>query len=314
MPAGWAFSGLRNHAMTKRVRLAILGLAVILAAGGGLAAMRLLAARQTSKPPTQIPAPTVALEAVHMADASAATDPWSLTWDQAPRATVPLTFQVMYVPWSTTAKPPVSAAAIYDDQRIYFLIEWEDSTCDAEVHRTDQFPDACAVMFPLNQAQPPSLMMGFFGPANIWHWKADWQTRIRGQAAQSSASSANVGAPSQPTPEWPLAEFAARAAGAPQAQDALTSPVEDLVAEGPGTITTKPSQHVQGHGEYRDGKWRVVFWRELQPADQTDAAFSPGQNRLMAFAVWDGAHQEKGSRKSISDWVELRIQQHGGQK
>jgi DMSO reductase family type II enzyme heme b subunit len=57
----------------------------------------------------------------------------------------------------------------------------------------------------------------------------------------------------------------------------------------------------------------VVLERELGASAAFDARFQPGEKMQIAFTVWDGARGEKGSRKSISEWVELHLDAPSGQ-
>jgi DMSO reductase family type II enzyme heme b subunit len=77
-----------------------------------------------------------------------------------------------------------------------------------------------------------------------------------------------------------------------------------------GTVTLKPTQTVNGRGEYRNGVWRAVFKRSLAAGDpEIDADFAkPGVSQLSAFAVWNGSKGDRGGRKSISDWVDLVLE------
>src|SRR3989338_7683578 len=88
------------------------------------------------------------------------------------------------------------------------------------------------------------------------------------------------------------------------------SAVEDIVSEGPGSITAKEKQVVTGRGRWQDGRWAVVVARPLTTPETIDFQFASGQRNRMALAVWDGARGEKGSRKSISEWVWLELEAH----
>ena len=75
-----------------------------------------------------------------------------------------------------------------------------------------------------------------------------------------------------------------------------------------GTVTPKETQNIEGRGFWQEGVWRVVIKRSLNATDtDVDAKFNIPK-RLCAFAVWNGAKGDRGGRKSISDWVELRVQ------
>ena len=79
-------------------------------------------------------------------------------------------------------------------------------------------------------------------------------------------------------------------------------PVEDLLAEGPGTITHNPEQRSAGRGSRTDAGWQVVIVRPLP------AKLGPGSRSQIAFAVWNGAQEEVGARKMRSAWVPLAVE------
>ena len=86
-------------------------------------------------------------------------------------------------------------------------------------------------------------------------------------------------------------------------------PVEELNAEGFGTLTPQPQtkQNVLGKGVWKDGKWSVVFFRTLDPINKWDIRFQRKIPVLVAFAVWDGKHQDRNGRKVISMWQRLQV-------
>ena len=79
-------------------------------------------------------------------------------------------------------------------------------------------------------------------------------------------------------------------------------PVQDLVAEGPGTIHPAAKTQSNGRGVRADGGWAVVLSR---PAPK---GIEPGSRTQVAFAVWQGSRQEAGARKMRSVWVPLLIE------
>jgi complex iron-sulfur molybdoenzyme family reductase subunit gamma len=91
------------------------------------------------------------------------------------------------------------------------------------------------------------------------------------------------------------------------------SPVEDIVAGGFGTLTAEPAsnQNVQGYGAWADGKWRVIFSRDLTSPEAEDASFTTGKVYSIAFAAWDGANGERNGQKSTSQWISLQLEQQG---
>lgn len=228
--------------------------------------------------------------------------PGAPEWKLAKPVEIPLTFQVLVIPWGKSDKGPITARALHNGKTLYLRLEWVDATENRRTVRIEDLADACALMFPLDATQPPSLMMGFLGTVNIWHWKANWDAQYWGHRSDSPASDDFY-----PFDDDPVFH-PARAVGNLQAAASLPSAVEDLLSQGPGSITTKETQLVAGRGLWRAGHWQMVFGRALTTDGAHDFQFKPGSETRMAFAVWDGARGEKGSRKSISEWVTLALE------
>ena len=87
------------------------------------------------------------------------------------------------------------------------------------------------------------------------------------------------------------------------------SPVEDLMAGGFGSLTSQPpaAQNVQGYGAWENGRWRVIFYRDLLSSEAEDVSFTLDQPYSVAFAAWDGANGERNGEKSTSQWVTLQL-------
>jgi DMSO reductase family type II enzyme heme b subunit len=78
-------------------------------------------------------------------------------------------------------------------------------------------------------------------------------------------------------------------------------PVEDLIAEGPGTLRPGTARS-NGRGARTANGWQVVISRPLP------AGLVPGGRTQVAFAVWQGAHGEAGARKMRSVWVPMALE------
>ena len=216
-------------------------------------------------------------------------------WAAAPGREIKLLYQVMILPWPKVITPSVMVKAFRNDKDIYFYMTWKDDTENRSVE-INRFSDACAVMFPLDDIpQTPTLMMGFLGKANIWHWKASrdkerWYKVQNGQAAYADY-------------HYPFEEKETLVVS----KDIVRSAVNDLISIRVATVTPKKSQNVEGRGFWREGVWQAVFRRSINASDpEVDATFKSGK-RLCAFAVWNGEKGDRGGRKSISDWVELEV-------
>ncbi|OHC67499.1 MAG: hypothetical protein A3H93_01875 [Rhodocyclales bacterium RIFCSPLOWO2_02_FULL_63_24] len=91
--------------------------------------------------------------------------------------------------------------------------------------------------------------------------------------------------------------------------NAARNAAENLWADGFGTLARLPTQDVKAHGRYADGKWRVTFfraWRSSEPRAVKLRDASAGRQPL-AFAVWDGANNERDGFKAVTlNWQSLQ--------
>ncbi len=248
-------------------------------------------------------------------------DPNSELWQQATAVEVPLSAQNVAKPFLLDTKiKSVSVRSLQNSSQIAFLIEWSDSTQDNSSVAIQEFRDAVALQFPLVQGQPFFCMGQQGGNVNIWHWKADWQADIIARKEMENQypnmyvdyypfTQAEVGKLASIKEYSDTSYLPAQKTGNLLASPAYTTPVEDLIAGGFGSLTSQPidGQNVQGFGEWNDGKWQVIFSRELESPEQDDISFSPGKVYSVAFAVWDGANMERNGQKSTSQWVSLQL-------
>jgi hypothetical protein len=215
----------------------------------------------------------------------------------------------------------ITARSLHNDTQLAVMVEWVDDTRNDQAIRIQDFRDAVALQFPQAQGQPFFCMGMQGGNVNIWHWKADWQADIQNWLDMETLY------PDMNVDQYPFADgempsplnytdpnfVTALAAGNLMAVPHL-SPVEDLVAGGFGSLTSESAegQNVQGFGEWADGKWRVIFWRDLESSEADDAKFIPGQVYSLAFAAWDGANGERNGQKSTSQWVSFQLEKPAG--
>ncbi|MBI1952662.1 MAG: c-type cytochrome [Candidatus Omnitrophica bacterium] len=84
---------------------------------------------------------------------------------------------------------------------------------------------------------------------------------------------------------------------------------EEANAKGPGTLTSREArlQQVQARGLWQDGRWRLVFLRPIS-RNQEDLPLAPGATASAAFAIFDGAHQDRNGQKNVSIWNELQLE------
>jgi hypothetical protein len=199
--------------------------------------------------------------------------------------------------------------AVINEDAIAFRLEWEDGTENRSSSRHQDFKDAVAMEFALGDTllhkhghNEPFFGMGNRGKVvNIWQWRADWQTEIETKEKLKYATEG-------------LDLDTMIFGGEVNPVDALNPfrdvPVEEMNAEGFGTLTPQPQtkQNVLGKGVWKEGKWQVVFYRSLESLNKWDVKFEKERPPiLIAFAIWDGALQDRNGRKVVSMWQQLRV-------
>jgi DMSO reductase family type II enzyme heme b subunit len=164
------------------------------------------------------------------------------------------------------------------------------------------------------QADLPAPQMGEASrPVEITYWRAAWQAAVEGREDSIASLYPNAAVDHYPFEAAALKpgseaqrDMAARYAPARAVGNTMAGPrkqpVEDLVAEGPGTIRPAPKQRAEGRGVREQNGWSVVIVRPLP------AGLKPGARTQVAFAVWQGASGEAGARKMRSVWTPLLLQ------
>lgn len=223
-------------------------------------------------------------------------DVFAKIWQKIPGIEVTLSHQITERPWPKGLTPAVKVQAFHNGKDIYFKMTWEDDHPDT-VELVDTFTDGCALAVPLDADAPiRSIMMGFSSPVNIWQWQAN--TDMQFWQNKTGIDDVDVDF------VYPFEDEEIFSVTVPE----LKSAVSDLVAKRAGSLTIKEKQIVQGRGLWRDGNWNVVFKRSLTTENlQQDSQFSQSKQSV-SFAVWDGDQEDRGARKSISEWVNLQIQ------
>ncbi|HVO24903.1 MAG TPA: ethylbenzene dehydrogenase-related protein [Candidatus Margulisiibacteriota bacterium] len=276
-----------------------------------IAALAVIALLVACKGPP--PAPPAEVIATHRA--SVPSDPNDPVWRDAPVYTAALVAQDMVEPrLMEPSTDKVQVRALSDGKRIVFRLEWPDPT-DNEVPGLARFSDACAVQLPVSiQADVPAPQMGESQrPVEITYWRAFWQSMVDGREDTIKALFPNATvdhypfeAASLPPGSEAQREMAQRYAPARALGNDMagprTQPVQDLLAEGPGTIRPASESRSTGRGLRTEQGWTVVLARPLPNG------LEPGGRTQVAFAVWQGAHQEAGARKMRSVWVPLLLQ------
>lgn len=256
------------------------------------------------------------------------------TWNQAR----PLYVAMTPLWWTDDRIEGLVVQALHNDKELALRLSWLDASADDRAVRVEEFRDAVAIQFALS-SDPPFYMgdANKHGGVNIWMWKADRQKNLAGgyqdvdaafpQGAVDMYPECPIRSKDMSLVDWPRGAvtehnptfITAWGAGNLVADPNLKTPVECLVARGPGTLAGKPAnvQLVQGQAAYERGVWTVQLQRTLEvPCDHgaegeqesDERAFKPGDYLPISFAVWNGAAGDRDGKKNISIWQKLVIE------
>ncbi len=287
-------------------------LRVLLALGG----IVLFAAACGRSGPPRSPSEVLAVR-----QAQVPSDPGAAAWRRVPVHTAALILQDIVEPrLMTPSTRSLDVQAITDGSRLAFRLAWTDSTAN-DLPGASRFPDACAVQLPVAlAADVPAPQMGETGrPVEITFWRASWQAVVDGRADEIKALYPGATVDHYPFEAPGLAAgsdeqkaMAARYAPARALGNRMAGPrerpVEDLIAEGPGTLHPAPEATSDGHGLRTRAGWAVVITRPLA------AELARAGRGQVAFAVWEGGRDEAGARKMRTGWVPLGIEADGAAK
>lgn len=249
---------------------------------------------------------------------------------------VPMSGQVVAKPrnYNPSVKV-VYVQAVTNGKEIGIRLRWTDGTRNDKFIQSEQFKDAAAVEFPVKKPELPDKPHFAMGNAeqtvNIWHWKAEWQKDLSGMAdMEDQYPDMAMGSAGyymyEPAPRGVAIDkrttFIDNGAGKDEGvyktgawagnifsdPTKRISPVEDLNAEGFGTLTTQAHQDVKGSGNWSNSEWSVVFIRSISDSDPNDVQFDKmGDYVPVAFAVWDGSNGERDGLKSVTAWHYLKM-------
>ena len=281
--------------MSRRAA-AVLSLAALLAAALTVSGARIAASQGTT------------ITAMRTSESVPLREPWDGFWDRLPMIDIPLSAQQVTPPmggrrWTLTA------GAVQDSNRIYVVTEWADASPDRSVGSSQDFTDAVAVQFPAIAASTvPALCMGDpTASVNMWQWRAAWQADVHcGFQGGVKSRYPNTAVDMYPSHDEEVF-YPGRFAGNPFSEVHRASAVDNLVAGGFGSLTADPSSSVQGWGAWRDGTWRVVFARTLSVGREGNVELHTPDITDVAFAVWDGAAEERNGMKSVANFVKLNL-------
>jgi hypothetical protein len=256
--------------------------------------------------------PKLVTEVVAIETRKLPATPDDSAWDKAPVHMAKMLPQDLVEPrLMTPSTAEVSVRALTDGSDVAFRIDWaDDSKSDAP--GPAKMVDACAIQIPEKAEKDlPEPQMGQEGrTVQVSYWRADWQATMdgRGDTIRDLYPNATVDHyPFEAKPnekdaaaqkEMALRYAPARALGNIRSGP-RTSPVEDLIANGPGTLSPGPSLGAKGKGTHQANRWTVVISRKLPDG------LAPNQRTHIAFAVWQGSQKEAGARKMRTGWIPL---------
>lgn len=211
-------------------------------------------------------------------------------WAAAPALDLDLMAQSFVPPRGGGAVKSLRAQALHDGRELAVRLSWQDATLDKLSELSGRFGDACALQFPLDpQGAEPSPMMGHQGSAvNIWRWLAQGQTAPERRYPKAYS-------------DWDRPRTLEKMLPNKDQGEA-----ENLTAEGFGSLTRQDLGSLKAQGRHERGVWTVVLRRGL--ADPAGVALKAGTGVPVAFAVWDGASQERNGTKSITFWNRLELE------
>lgn len=257
------------------------------------------------------------------------SSPTDSAWEQAR----PLYVGLTPLWWTEQRIEGLVVQALHNDEELAIRLSWIDPTLDNRAVRHHEFRDAVAIQFSLS-SDPPFYMGEATeeGGVNIWMWKADRQQDIDAGYQDVDAAFPDRAVDRYPglkrpvddmsEVDWPHEiitkhdpEFVtAWGAGNLVANPNLKTPVESLVARGPGTLSGIPMnlQWVHGSAIYERGVWSVQLQRSMAIPNEGDGnderLFRPGDYLPVSFAIWNGSAGDRDGKKNISIWQKLLIE------
>lgn len=253
------------------------------------------------------------LQAVRVKDRGHLANLQASFWKHAPTRNVTMLPQVIAVPMQPQVSvTSLSVKAAHNGQWLAIRLEWKDATKNDRIV-SDTFADQAAVELPVHYKKGalPSPMMGNPGRrVIIWQWRAAFQRDV--DKGEPTVRDLYPNTLIDIYPDQVLKAIDVQPyMGALGVDNPISrhkqSPVLDQIAEGWGTMTGRADQKADGKGVWRDGAWQVIITHPLIGVNENQSRLQPGDETVIAFAVWDGGNQEVGARKAWSNWVPLRL-------
>ncbi len=246
--------------------------------------------------------------------------PDSSLWSQA----APVNLHLMPLWWRAERPEELSVRAMHDGTTLAVLLVWTDATYDHTAIRVQDFRDAVAAEFALDQ-DPPFFAMGQKGAfVNIWMWKSERQADLEPAFQELDKVYPNIGIDSYPNPLRSALEQPTHGAltlesdptyvtgwgaGNIVSDPTRKSAAEDLHAQGFGTLKARPGAGgaLDARGIHGNDSDRVIFRRALKGEGEDGVSLRPGATVPVAFAVWNGSAGDRDGKKSVTIWQELKL-------
>lgn len=259
--------------------------------------------------------PVRSTEVVVAPAAKLPVDPDDPAWEKAPEYVAKLVLQDLVEPrLMTPSTGEVRVRALANASDAAFRLQWLDPN-RSDLPGPGKFSDACALQIPGKlEPKPPAPQMGEKGrTVEVTYWRADWQASVdgRGETIRDLYPNASIDhypfearslEPGSPAQKEMALRYAPASASGNLRSGRREQPVEDLIADGPGTLAPGASRHSQAKGRHRGDTWSVVLRRNLPEG------LGPRQRTQIAFAIWEGSKGETGARKMRTGWISLLLQ------
>lgn len=226
--------------------------------------------------------------------------------------------------WRENRPEILNVKAIHDGSELALRLMWADETRDHTAIRIQDFRDAAAVQFSLEE-DPPFFGMGQTGRfVNIWMWKSERQADLESAFQDIDKVYPHIGIDSYPNlMKSPVEQPTRQAltlesdptfvtgwgAGNIVSDPLLQTAAEELTAQGFGTLKAHPvfDQSVRARGVYNLGTYQVVFRRPFKGTGPNSFDLISGRTISIAFAVWNGSAGDRDGKKSVTIWQDFII-------
>lgn len=246
------------------------------------------------------------------------TDPLSPQWAKIDPVYIALT----PLWWRDERIESVEVRGLYNGDKVAIHLTWSDPQPNDNLVEVESFSDGAALQFSTEQ-DPPFFGMGNPDhPVHIWHWKAAWEQKGKDSDIETQyPHAATDWYPSQINYEHGTKFEASESktkfhdpqfttgwgAGNPLSNPEKEEAAEEGASAGMGSYTAQrpKAERVDARGIWANGQWHAVFVRALSSSEKDYLQFQPDRVTSIAFAVWDGAMEDRNGQKSVSIWNQL---------